>query len=174
MLLPVPGERARQRLTKNRTRVHTYHCAFCSHLLLASTHLFHTLPTRQPPALDRAIIVPLPPPPKSLGQEEEEAEEGEEGDEDAEGASGYTLLLTLLRDRLSRIVAREDGFEKRIVWRCGRCRVVVAYQLDDVHYAGETGKKRKGRWLFVMPGAVVRSEELGTAEGRAEIGGLEG
>jgi hypothetical protein len=175
-----------------RSRVHTYHCAFCSHLLLASTHQFSALPTRQPPGLDGATIVPLPPPPPppaplkrasspspSSSSDDEDAVNDKEDEEQVgdnkekpnqkkktkttkNGSNnhnmgkkeGYTLLLTLLRDRAPNIVTREDGFEKRIVWRCGRCRVIVAYQVDN-------DMKERGRFLYVLPGGVVESQELG-------------
>ncbi|KAI9750642.1 MAG: hypothetical protein M1815_001677 [Lichina confinis] len=47
---------------------------------------------------------------------------------------GYSLLLSTVQDRRPLIVRREDGFEKRWLWRCGRCRVVVGYQLDPIHF----------------------------------------
>lgn len=115
--------------------MHTYHCNFCSHLLVASTHRFSELPTRRaPPGLDRAIIVPF---------------------RDASD----TLLLTLQRDRRLKVITREDGFERRALFRCGRCRLVVAYQLDT------------GKYLYVLPGAVVETAELGN-EGAGVGGGL--
>ncbi|KAA8911413.1 hypothetical protein FN846DRAFT_440986 [Sphaerosporella brunnea] len=117
--------------------VHTYHCTFCSHLLLASTHIISALPTRRAPGLDNATIVPL--------------QENTESDSDRE----YTLLLTLTRDRAAKVVAREDGFEKRVLWRCGRCKLIVGYMLDE--------EKRRG-CLYLLPGAVVESSELGQGE----------
>jgi hypothetical protein len=72
---------------------------------------------------------------------------------------GYTLLLTLLRDRHAKIVTREDGFEKRTLLRCGRCRLVIAYQLET-----------QGKFLYVLPGAVTESKELGKGEVEVELG----
>ena len=56
------------------------------------------------PGLDRAIIIPF---------------------RDASD----TLLLTLQRDRHSKVIVREDGLERCSLFRYGRCRLVVTYQL---------------------------------------------
>lgn len=108
------------------------------------------------------------------------------------------MLLTLQRDRSAKVITREDGFEKRYVWRCGRCRLIVGYQLDEVHYemgpradthpntvavgGGEAGagkdraekerrrrERERGMFLYVLPGAVVESEELGAEVSREDL-----
>jgi hypothetical protein len=152
--------------------VHTYHCTSCSHLLLASTHIISSLPTRRAPGLDNATIVPLPAPPKAAkpatsSTEEAESESDDEGDEQ----SGYTLLLTLTRDRAAKVIAREDGFEKRALWRCGRCKLVVGYMLDEAQYAASKGKEKaaKDRFLYLLPGAVTESSELGKEQEPVEL-----
>ncbi|KAI5812035.1 hypothetical protein BZA77DRAFT_150919 [Pyronema omphalodes] len=53
------------------------------------------------------------------------------------------------------VVAREDGFEKRILYRCGRCKVVVGYALEG-----------KG-WLYLLPEGFV---ETGRLMGEVERG----
>ncbi|KAF8540409.1 hypothetical protein BDD12DRAFT_833403 [Trichophaea hybrida] len=136
-------------------RVYTYHCTFCSHLLLASTHIFTSLPTRRSPGLDNATIVPLPAP--EPDDEDEDTVMANTGREIR--GKGYTLMLTLLRDRQAKVVTREDGFEKRTLLRCGRCRLVVAYQLEA-----------QGGFLYVLPGAVTESGELGKEEAAVELG----
>ena len=176
------------------SRVHTYHCTFCSHLILASTHVFSALPTRHTPGLDNATIVPLPKPAAESSDDEDNDEDSDdedapthEADGDAammppprrkqerkkqEDLGGYTLLLTLQRDRAPKVIAREDGFEKRVLWRCGRCRLVVAYQLDEVHYSTEKGKAKADtgeRYLYVLPNAVTESSDLGKDGGVVDL-----
>ncbi len=57
---------------------------------------------------------------------------------------------------------REDGFEKRRVYRCGRCGVGVGYEvLRDG--GGEEGKG--GRVLYLMEGGLVETGEMGKEEG---------
>ncbi|KKZ60369.1 hypothetical protein EMCG_04884 [[Emmonsia] crescens] len=161
-----------QQVPQTRLPIKTYHCAFCNHLLLASTCDLSSLPRRREPARDRALILPLPK--DSQGEEEEEEEtesEAENGSEATEAEDKinnaqqnrdkprtksktkrktkpeptqqqqeqqhyYTILLsTTIPDRKPTMIRREDGFEKRLLLRCGRCRVVMGYALDDVHFA---------------------------------------
>ena len=108
----------------------------------------------------------------------------------------YTLLLSSTRDRTAKIITREDGFEKRYLWRCGRCKVVYGYQLDDIHYptnttsSGEKGKdkgkdndgdhreevdRRKMRrktkdYVYFLQGALIPTEELGREVQEVEVG----
>lgn len=220
-------------------------------LFLASTHDFKTLPQRRPPGVDQAIIVPLPPPPKSdreegaedlgvLSSDSSSSSESEAEDpppeikletssdeplppplpttafdpsktelvEDTEATKGgaggpppspprpaprrrrdkddYTLLLSLTKDRAPKIINRDDGFEKRWIWRCGRCRLIVGYQLDDAHFLSPSEKaeaaatimpvgmtekekekakakadRKRKRYLYILPDAVTPTEELG-------------
>ncbi|CUS08095.1 unnamed protein product [Tuber aestivum] len=103
----------------------------------------------------------------------------------------YTLLLSLTKDRSAKIIDREDGFEKRWIWRCGRCRLIVGYQLDDAHFSptsnthpntiattgvmgGDAGadkdraekerkraERKRKRYLYILPDACVSTGELG-------------
>lgn len=73
---------------------------------------------------------------------------------------------------------REDGFEKRRLLRCGRCRVVVGYFLDGVHFAhlassssssgggvteeegrGEEDEEKKDevKVVYLLPGALMET-----------------
>lgn len=115
----------------------------------------------------------------------------------------YTLILSLSKDRSAKIITREDGFEKRWIWRCGRCRLVTGYQLDDAHFAqgpnssthpntlvtagvmgedvgagvdndrSEKEKRRmerkRKRYLYILPGAVLPTEELGREVTKKEV-----
>lgn len=151
--------------------MHTYHCTACSHLLLASTHDLHALPTRRSPGLDNATIVPLPPAPKAPKPEDDDDDDDDSAA--AAEAAGYTLLLALLRrERNPKVVTREDGFEKRVLWRCGRCKVVVAYMLDESQFqssAVKEGKRNEGGFFYVLPGALTESKDLGEGQEVVEL-----
>ncbi|RDW58164.1 hypothetical protein BP6252_13575 [Coleophoma cylindrospora] len=164
--------------------IHTYHC-LCSTLVLASTHVLSTLPRRAAPSLDAAIILPLPstlpaytqtpisttgsPAPK--GSEQETSQENEEAETENELPSeGYTTLLALTPDSKVVVARREDGFERRTVWRCGRCRVVVGYEIVNGENAG--GNEKPGRVLYILPGGLMTSEFMkgGKKITEAEVG----
>ncbi|KAJ5927901.1 hypothetical protein N7466_006857 [Penicillium verhagenii] len=161
-----------------RLQIRTQHCTFCNHLLLATTRDISTLPRRTGEAKDKAIIVPL----------EDRTNDDEASLTEAQGAprtKHATLLLsTTIPDRRATLIRREDGIEKRILLRCGRCKVVMGYYLDAVHY-GESGNAKtraveeegegegaleKRTAVYILPGAVVETEKMGTngAEGEAE------
>lgn len=63
------------------------------------------------------------------------------------------------------MVQREDGFERRRVWRCGRCGVVVGYEIER-----EKGAKEVGRAVFLLEGALVETEEMVGGGGGGEVG----
>lgn len=53
-------------------------------------------------------------------------------EDDGKEQAHYTIpLSTLVPDPKPIIVRREDGFEKRVLLKCGRCRVVVGYEIDS-------------------------------------------
>ncbi|KAK2799483.1 hypothetical protein FQN50_008455 [Emmonsiellopsis sp. PD_5] len=171
----------------HRLPILTYHCAFCNHLLLASTRHLTQLPRRREPAVDRALILPLP----NVEDEDDDVEGGVEagGDGDvSQKQKHYTILLsTTTPDRKPTMIRRADGFEKRLLFRCGRCRVVVGYALDEVHFAfadkgkGEGGdgdgggdgdeeeggisrsrsRKMAEEVVYLLPGAMVETGEMG-------------
>jgi hypothetical protein len=68
------------------------------------------------------------------------------------------------------VVRREDGFEKRYLWRCGRCRLVVGYQVDEVHFRGREAEGggvrgggasgRRAEVLYLLPGGLLSTEEM--------------
>ena len=55
------------------------------------------------------------------------------------------------------------GFEKRYLQRCGRCGVVVGYQLDGGQFEGADGEGGKGRRedvVYLLPGGVMTTGEM--------------
>ncbi|KAK2759537.1 hypothetical protein FQN54_003016 [Arachnomyces sp. PD_36] len=86
----------------------------------------------------------------------------------------YTILLsTTLPDRRHTVIRREDGFEKRLLLRCGRCRVVVGYVLDEEAHRIRPGttttgekdadqdKEGKRKVVYILPGSLVGTDEMG-------------
>lgn len=82
---------------------------------------------------------------------------------------GHTTLLNLVQDPKPIIVRREDGFEKRSLWRCGRCSLVIGYEiLGDQVLALENGGEGKGKGkeefegkiLYVLPGGCLSTDVM--------------
>ena len=173
--------------------INTYHCA-CTTLLLATTYSLDTLPRRRSPGLDEALILPLPPLPQPTSATDFSEYDSDDdagvvlGTADAKdrlekrrGEKGYSLLLSTFLVSKAMIVQRADGFEKRRLLRCARCRCTVGYQLDDLHYAGvgaDTataaaaapatdeigGISGTDRVVYLLAEALVSTEEMKTGE----------
>ncbi|EKD15435.1 hypothetical protein MBM_06651 [Drepanopeziza brunnea f. sp. 'multigermtubi' MB_m1] len=113
-------------------KINTYHC-LCTTLLLATTHTLSHLPRRSSPqspsttsaSSDTALILPLPPLPSSSSPNPNP----NPTDDNPLPPQGHSILLALSPDRKLTIVRREDGFEKRLLYRCARCRLVVGYEV---------------------------------------------
>lgn len=107
------------------------------------------------------MILPLP----AESREEEDADE-EDQQTSTDNASKHksdhsTLLLsTTLADRKRTLVRRDDGIEKRLFLRCGRCRVVMGYFLDGVHFTAA----QPGRVVYLLPGSLMETESMGEEE----------
>lgn len=95
-------------------------------------------------------------------------------------SSGYTITLGINKDAKPVIVRREDGFEKRQLWRCERCRAVVGYELAHTG-AAQGGEKMdmdvevegyKGTVMYVLPGGVMSTDVMikSGKEGGRKIG----
>ena len=95
-------------------------------------------------------------------------------------AIGYTLLVGMQKDSKMTIIRREDGFEKRFLWRCGRCALVVGYEITGPEDSGLGGREREGeefdgKVAYLLPngilstGTMVQGKKIG--EGNVEIGG---
>ena len=89
------------------------------------------------------------------------------------------MVVSTTIDRKAVVVRREDGFEKRWVWRCGRCRLGVGYSLEEggVGMGGvadtRDGKdKEMQKVVYLLPGGLVGTKEMmeGGFGGEAEEG----
>jgi hypothetical protein len=110
--------------------VHTYHC-ICHTLVLAIRKTLESLPTRASSKDGARILSPFSEP----------------------------QIVHVVEERKAMIVRREDGFEKRTLLRCERCRLVVAYKLDGDHF--EDASRELGQeTLYVLPGALVDTEGM--------------
>lgn len=111
-------------------------------------------------------------------------------------AEGYTVLLNLVPDRKISIIRREDGFEKRTLYRCSRCRLVVGYDLSsaidgeamDVDVDGGKGKGKgreggegegeySGKVIYILPAGLQSTEfmvESGNEGGKRIAEGMVG
>lgn len=121
----------------------------------------------------------MPPPPQRSESVASDSGEDNDGDgaskehsKDGSGQKDITLLLCT-KDSKPKVIVREDGFEKRWLWKCGRCKVVMGYQLDAIHYPSEestvpadrsTPTPKREELIYVLPEALVSTEDLGVRE----------
>ena len=128
-----------QSTTENASSIiHTYHC-ICHTLILATHHILEALPSRAS-SKDSAKILP---------------------------PAAQAQVVHTIKDPRPIIIRREDGFEKRTLVRCERCRVPVAYKLDVDHF--EDAIKEAGQsTLYVLPGSLVDTEAM-TADKTPEV-----
>lgn len=153
------------RIPSPQLPIHTYHC-LCSTLLLATPYTLSHLPVRAPPSKDDARILPLPPllSPGGDASPTSSANTTTAADKATEKQQHHypSLLLPALRPaRKFVMVQREDGFERRRVWRCGRCGVVVGYEVEREQ------KGEAGRVVFLLEGGLVETGEMVGGGGEA-------
>lgn len=66
---------------------------------------------------------------------------------------------------------REDGFEKRVLYRCSRCKLVIGYELQaqtgdamDIDEGSGKGKGKEegytGKVLYLIPGGVLSTDVM--------------
>lgn len=159
--------------TDNESLVNTYHC-LCTQLIVASTTPLEQLSRRGGEALDKAYILPVPPPLSTEG--------GMDGASDLaakRSSPHYALLLSMTLDRKPQIVARQDGYEKRYLQRCARCRLVVGYHLDWSQWDGTgqnvDGEKKGGRRenvVYLLPGGFMGTEDMAKGKNMSKEVGL--
>ncbi|KAI9368707.1 hypothetical protein BJX61DRAFT_537039 [Aspergillus egyptiacus] len=142
----------------------THHCRFCANLLLATTRDLESLPRRLKAARDSPLILPLRThtfPPASKLQDAVD-------DDEPSSVKHYTILLSSSsKDRKPTIIRRRDGFEKRFFLRCGRCKLIMGYFLDPVHFPSEADAmrseedgEREDRAVYLLPGALMETETM--------------
>ncbi|KAL4957201.1 hypothetical protein BDW69DRAFT_43898 [Aspergillus filifer] len=165
----------------NTLDIKTHHCRFCATLLLATTREYTSLPRRktQNQSLDSAIILPLRNDNNhSTSTCTDDTQPQSQPQTQKQKQNHYTILLSSsTRDRKPTLIRREDGFEKRVFLRCGRCRVVVGYFLDGVHFPGNlTGTATTGgaegaeageeedRAIYLLPGALMETDIMSDEE----------
>lgn len=109
--------------------------------------------------------------------EKEEPDQADQSEEDEQEPDCTILLSTTLADRTDTIIRRADGLERRTLLRCGRCRVVMGYTITSDDSGNEVDKlgaenggkgedggtdgESRGKIVYVLPGAVVESGQMG-------------
>jgi hypothetical protein len=122
------------------SNVYTYHC-ICSTLILATPYGLSNLPTRSSGSQDQAIILPL-------GRQDSEP------NKESGVIYAKSVLYNVAADRKSLVVSREDGFEKRTPLRCTRCKLAVAYKVEDDFQQASLGV------VFLLPGGLVTTDDM--------------
>lgn len=133
-------------MARDSVPIKTYHC-ICFNLLIATTQALSQLSRRSPPVRDHAFILPV----QKLGEDQKLSGTAPLGI--------YTSILGLTEDAKAIVVRRQDGFEKRICWRCNRCNVVVGYEIASHDDANSTSGDR-GMVLYLLPNGLLESSIL--------------
>jgi hypothetical protein len=94
--------------------------------------------------------MPLPPPPSNIPIKGEQHK----------STDHYGLMLSTTQDRQAEMIRSDDGFEKRYLQRCGRCGLVVGYQLDWQQFEGENKTGKREDVVFLLPGGFVTTSEM--------------
>ncbi|CAI7599567.1 unnamed protein product [Penicillium pancosmium] len=143
-----------------RHKILTQHCRFCNHLLLATTRTLNTLPRRTGESKDKAIILPLEA--KALSQDPSQ-------DTDAASTSNVkhttVLLSTTIPDRRATLIRREDGIEKLHWGRDTASKAKVEVESEEGEGEGETAEEERPPAVYILPGAVVETGEMGEKSG---------
>jgi len=137
--------------------IHTYHC-LCTNIIVATTTPLPDLARRSSNSLDRAYILQLPSPPTTHNDDGSDSEGDHERSTARATSSHYALLLATTLSKKAQIVTRTDGFEKRYLQLCGRCRLPIGYQLDWGQYGEKEGRKEDV--VYLLPGGLVSTEDM--------------
>ena len=132
--------------TTGNSNIYTYHCACLTHILTTPYDLL-SLPIRALPSLDKARILPIP-----LLDTYTSAL-----------ANQYlpSLLHNLRPARKAIVVQREDGYEKRKMWWCGRCGCGIGYELDAAKSSERRGKEEeKLRIMYLLEDGLTETTEM--------------
>lgn len=63
------------------------------------------------------------------------------------------------------IVRREDGFEKRYLYRCQRCDVVVGYGLDEEQWSGTSDVPAV---MFILSNGLMSTDFMASSRKLSE------
>lgn len=151
--MPSPSPEEKLSLAASST-VYTYHC-LCTHLLLATSTPLHALPKRKN-SCDQAHIMPLPPPPAATQPKGRRPS----AEPELPPTDHYGLLLSTRLENQPAMVTSDAGFEKRYHQRCGRCNLVVGYQLDWQQFAGDRAGPKEDVVYLLRDGFVTTSEMI--------------
>ncbi|KAL8666106.1 MAG: hypothetical protein Q9168_007554 [Polycauliona sp. 1 TL-2023] len=154
-------------ISTNTNEIHTYHC-LCSTHLLTSPYILSDLHQRASPSLDHARILPFPSTSSSDDNEPDEQAHDETQDALQTQLKPSSVLPSLLSTNIKPVkkpivVQREDGWEKRRLWRCARCGVAVGYEIiGEEELPGDIPGGRKkgdglGKVLFLLEGGLVET-----------------
>jgi hypothetical protein len=154
---PTPSEKISLQASNT---VYTYHC-LCSHLLLATTTPLPSLPQRHH-SHDKAHIMPLPPAPAPSSRKAAAA---------AAPPDHYGLLLSTRIEKTAETITSDSGFEKRYLQRCGRCSLVVGYQLDWQQFAVDRVGRRED-FVFLLPAGLLTTRDMIAGKQAAAAGGM--
>lgn len=110
--------------------IHTYHC-ICHTLILATHRALQSLSTRASSKDGARIVAP----------------------------ALQAQVVHTIEDGKPMIIRREDGFEKRRLIRCERCRLVVAYKLDVEHFEDNSKEAGVGT-LYILPGGLMDTASM--------------
>ena len=133
--------------------IQTYHCICHTHIL-TTPYDISFLPTRRS-TLDHARILPLP----SIGNIDAKSSKLHETSHPPHAPP--THLPSILSPNLKPakkaiVIRREDGYERRRCWTCGRCGLVVGYEVEgggnEEGIERETGPR--GKILYLLEGAL--------------------
>jgi hypothetical protein len=136
---------------------HTYHC-ICSQIILATTTPLSKFSRRSGSALDKAHIVPLLTLPSTFGDNDEQSKVDQQSP--TSEFPQCAVLIGAVLDPKVIIVRREDGFEKRYLQRCERCRLIIGYHLDSSQYGGAKGFGRGDGMVYILPGSLMSTEDM--------------
>jgi hypothetical protein len=131
-------------MSMSTPNVQTYHC-LCSTLILTTTHDLESLPRRSNPTQDGALILASP----TVISETDEVS--------IESQRASSIFTNVVSDRKPVIIRREDGFEKKILLRCARCKLVLGYNLDDAHFETLNDGARP---TYLLPGGLTDTRSM--------------
>jgi hypothetical protein len=128
----------------------SYHC-LCTTLILITTQDLQRVPRRNKPVQDGALILA---PPVVLNP-------SENVDAEISHLDAQSILVNTTPDRKAIIIRREDGFDKRTLLRCLRCKLSVGYTLDESHWEDSQSHSRP---VYLLPGGLLSTAQMAQGE----------